>query len=426
MATCLESIAGMGGIGSLQEIFPNTVMPFSVTSTANKLFRLRSPQFQSVQFAFNLAGNSWNTQMTVFSWNGATATPIGSASITSAFVSVTIDFPIGDYIICLRPGTATPQSGSFTASFTGYSQTANLVVDMFAGEEYSCIVSDPPRPPRECKEALYFEVLEGELPPGLQMDFQGTITGLLPNLDCLEDSPAPAVNWYFTDNDGTSWPWGRQWRFKVKVWVDGLKETAFDEDWFCVKIHNNWTFDLDNFMEQSPFQRVDYVRVVEPPKPLEVECAPCSKMEETQFIPQPIDAVCEPCQNSTVANQVELIAIPVELAGIEPNDIVTWYDLNKDTVFTNPYLEKFRDDLRDSQVFKIITNYRETNPNEALEYAVASNYQNYLQLAEIRLDPTMDPNNLAVLMAQWRDYMNQSLPTTPIGYGGETFSVNIA
>lgn len=425
MATCLESIAAMGSISNLEEIFPNTITPFSVTAINNKLFRLRSPQFQSVRFVFSLAGNFWNTQMTVYSWNGSSASVIGSASLTNASVSVTIDFPVGEYIICLRPGTAQAQSGTLTASFTGYAQTANLMLDMFAGENYSAIVSDPVRPPRECNEALYFEILEGELPPGLQMDYQGTITGLLPNLDCLEDSPSPAVGWYFTDNDGTTWPWGRQWRFKVKVWVDGLKETAYDEDWFCVKIHNNWTFDLDNFMEQSPFQKVDYIRVVEPPKSIVTECAPCAQMVETQFIPQPVNSTCEPCQNNTVANQVELIAIPVELAGLEPNDVVTWYDANKDTVFDNPYLEKFRDDLRDSQVFKIITNYRETNPNEALEYVVASNYQNYLQLAEIRLDPTMDPNNLAVLMRQWTDYMNQSLPTTPIGYGGETLNVNL-
>ena len=425
MATCLESIAGMGSIGSLTEIFPNTVTPFSVTNTTNRLFRLQSPQFQSVNFQFTLTSPFWNTVVTVYSWNGTSASVVGSASITSAFVSVTIDFPVGDYIVCVRPGTAIAQTGSFVASFTGYAQTANLQLNMFDGGFNSTVVEDPVRPPRECNEALFFSIEEGELPPGLQMNFQGTITGLLPNLDCLSDAPSPAVNWYFTDNDGTAWPWGRQWRFKVKVWVNGLEDTAFAEDWFCVQIHNNWTFDLDNFMKQSPFQTVENIRVVEPPKALEPVCLPCRQVEEVMFVPQPINSTCEPCQNQTEANRVELIAIPVELANIEPNEFVAWYDANKGRVFDNPYLNKFMRDLEQSEIFKILTNYREQNPDEALEFAVASNYQNYLQLAEIRLDPNMDPNNLGVLMRQWRDYMNQSLPTTGIGYGGEEMNVNL-
>ncbi len=428
MATCIESIDNMGSIGALPEVFPNTINSFEVSVAKNALFRLQSPMFQTVAFTFNLSGNVWNSVFTVYSWSNGVATPIGSANIRSAIVSFTMDFPVGDYIICIRPGTANPQSGTFVASFTGYSQVANLQLNFFDGANLDAIVSGPPPKPRECNEALFFEILEGELPPGLQMDFMGTITGLLPNLDCLEDSPSPAVNWYFTDNDGTAWPWGRQWRFKVMVWVDGLKDTAYKEEWFCVKIHNNWTFDLDNFMEQSPFENVHNIRVVEAPKVLEPECAPCEQMRETQFIPQPVNEVCEPCKNSTEANKVELIPIPVELSHIEPNDVVAWYVANKDVPTDNQYITKFLHDLETSDVFQIMLakyGYEEAKEDSDLEYAVATNYQNYLQLAEIRLDPNMDPNNLSVLMAQWRDYMNQALPTTGVGYSGEVMSVKL-
>lgn len=427
MATCLNSIAGMGSIGSLTEVFPNTLMPFSVTSSTNKLFRLQSPVFQTVSFTFTLSSAFWNTVFTVYSWNGTTATVIGSANINSAVISFSMDFPVGDYIICIRPGTAVSQSGSFVASFTGYAQTAQIIPNFAEGASVSIQLSTP-LPPQVCDEALFFEIVEGELPPGLQMDSLGTITGLLPNLDCLPDAPSPAVNWYFTDNDGTSWPWGRMWRFYVRVWVDGLKESAFDEEWFCVKVHNNWTFDLDNFMAQSPFESVQHIRVVDPPKPLAVECAPCSEMVQTQFVPQAINEPCEPCQNTAEANRVELVAIPVELSHIEPNDVVAWYTANKDIVTDNPYINKFIHDLETSEVFKLLLDrygYEEVDPDAQLKFVTTSNYQNYLQLAEIRLDPTMDPNNLAVLMKQWQDYMNQALPTTGIGYAGETVSVNL-
>lgn len=428
MTTCLESIAGMGSIGSLTEVFPNTIMPFSVTSTSNKLFRLQSPIFQTVSFSFSLTGSFWNTVFTVYRWNGTSATVIGSANINSAVVNFTMDFPVGDYIICIRPGTAQPQNGSFVATFTGYSQTANLRLDFYDGGYDSTILSGPPTPPRECNEALFFQIQEGELPPGLQMDFMGTITGLLPNLDCLADAPSPAVNWYFTDNDGTAWPWGRMWRFRVKVWVNGMEDVSFADEWFCVKVHNNWTFDLDNFMEQSPFEQVHNIRVVEPPKPLEPVCAPCTQMEEAQFIPQPVNSTCEPCQATAEANRVELIAIPAELSHIQPNDVVAWYVANKDIVTDNIYINKFIRDLETSDVFKILLaryGYQETNTVSELEFVAASNYQNYLQLAEIRLDPNMDPNNLAVLMAQWRDYMNQALPTSGYAYSGEEMYVKL-
>jgi len=428
MATCLESINGMGSITSLTEVFPNTVTPFSVTSSANRLFRLQSPTFQTVRFSFNLTSNPWNTVFTVYRWQNNQATVIGSANINSAVVSFSMDFLQGDYIICVRPGTAAPQEGSLVAQFTGYSQVANLQLNVGEGATASANVTTPTKP-RECNEALFFEILEGELPPGLSMDFLGTIKGWLPNLDCLEDSPSPAVNWYFTDNDGTAWPWGRQWRFRVRVWVDGMKEESNAEEWFCVKIHNNWTFDLENFIEQSPFEKVHEVRVVDAPPVLEPVCMPCEQMkDEVQFIPQPVNTECLPCQNPTEANRVDLVPIPTELAHLQPNEVVAWYVANKDLISDNPYINKFIQDLETSDVFQILLGkygYKEENLDADLEYAVASNYQNYLQLAEIRLDPTMDPNNLAVLMAQWRDYMNQTLPTTGIGYSGEELYVNL-
>ncbi len=424
MATCLESIDAAGSIEGLPVILPNTITPFSVTATSNKLFVLKSPQFQSVRFSFAISSPSWNTQVTVYSWDGGTAAVIGAVSIRNSVVSVSIDFPIGQYIICIRPGAAIAQVGTFVAAFTGYAQQATLELRMFGGENFYAPVEHN-RPRKECTEALYFEILEGDLPPGLIMDMQGTITGLLPNLDCLEDAPAPAVNWFFTENDGTAWPWGRQWRFLVRVWVDGLKEIAFEDEWFCVKIHNNWTFDLDNFMEQSPFEHIQTIRVVDQPEPMKVECAPCKSMEKTQFVPQKIEQPCEPCANTTEANRVELIAIPVDLCDMEPSDYVAWYDANKGKSFDNPYIEKFIRDLEESQVFQIMVNHHETNPYESLEYAVATNYQNYLQLAEIRLDPTMDPENLAVLMRQWGTYMNQTLPTSGTGFGGEEFNVTL-
>lgn len=432
MANCVTTInaALISGFDLIPEIFPNTVTPFGMSGGNSTLFRISTPTFQSILFQNTVTTPVIQMTYTVYRYVAPSSlTVIGSATIAASNVSFSLDFPHGDYIVCLRATGVSAQAGSFVAQFTGYPQTANFQFNCRAGEAVSMMFAPVVQPPRECNEALFFQIEEGELPPGLMMDSQGTITGLLPNLDCLSDAPSPAVGWYFTDNDGTAWPWGRMWRFKVRVWLDGLEEASNDEEWFCVRIHNNWTFDLDNFMEQSPFESVHEIRVVEPPKPLLTECGPCESLTpQVDFIPQPIDPVCEPCMGQVEANRVELIPIPVELSYIEPNDIVAWYVVNKDLPTDNQYISKFIHDLETSAVFEVLLEkygYKEPDYDSELEFVAATNYQNYLQLAEIRLDPNMNPENLSVLMQQWTTYMNQSLPTSGIGHTGENVHVRL-
>lgn len=432
MATCNESIAAMSGIGSLPEIIPNTTLPFSSTPATNALFRLQSPIFQTVRFTFNLS-SAPNLAVTVFRWTGVPVL-IGTVNITNPVSTFTLDFPAGDYIICLRPLGFVTQTGSFVAEFTGYAQDLRFSFDFWEGASTDVILSGPPRPPRECNEALFFDIIEGELPPGLIMDSLGTISGWLPNLDCLEDSPSPAVNWYYEENDGTVWPWGREWRFRVRVHIAGMEESSSAEEWFCVRIHNNWTFDAENFMSQAPFVEVKEVKVVEPGIQLpDTLCQPCKNFEEeAMFIPQPIEQTCAPCASPNQTTSVELIAIPVDLCQIPPNDFLPWYESNKDIDSGNPFIEKFKRDLEFSQAFQLLrarSGFVEADPDQPLiedqEFVMAMNYQNFLQLARVRLNENADPNSLAVLLRQWRDIENQALPTTGYNYSGETMEISL-
>lgn len=435
MATCLQSIDSMGSIGSLTEIVPNTIMSFAVNSANNRLFRLQSPMFQTVTFSTTLALSPPSTTFTVYSWDGSTATILGSVNITNPNSTFALDFPIGDYIICVRPTGPSAQAGNFVCSFTGYSQEARFSFNMFEGARLEAPLSGPPTPPRECNEALFFEILDGQLPPGLNMDSLGTITGWLPNLDCLEDSPSPAVNWYYEENDGTAWPWGREWRFQVKVWIAGMEEDAFAIDWFCVRIHNNWTFDRDNFMSQAPFTEIKEIKVVDPVVPLPKSiCQPCKNFDKpAQFVPQPIAQPCAPCNASNQSTSVELIGIPLDLCQIPPNDFLPWYEANKNLDSGNPFIEKFKRDLKESAGFNILrqrAGYVEPDPISIDErekaFVTATNYQNFLQLATVRLDINSDPESLSSLIRQWRDIENQSLPTTGYAHSGERMEIKLA
>lgn len=431
MANCVTTIntALISGFDLIPEIFPNTVTPFGMDGGNSTLFRISTPTFQSIHFHNTVTTPVIKMTYTVYRYvDPSTLTVIGSATIAASNVSFSLDFPQGDYIVCVRATGVSAQAGSFVAQFIGYPHTANFVFNFRVGEACSMIFAPVIRPPRECDEALFFQIEEGELPPGLMMDSQGTITGLLPNLDCLPDAPSPAVNWYFTDNDGTAWPWGRMWRFKVRVWIAGLEDASNDEEWFCVRIHNNWTFDLDNFLAEAPYEHIRDIRVFDPPASLPMQCAPCSQIEEVQFVPMQIDPICSPCLMQAEANRVELIAIPQEISHLAPSELVAWYISNKDKDTNNIYINKFIKDMETSDVFAILMRsygHIEELPNNELEFVSLSNYQNYLQLAEIRLDPATDPNNLAVMINQWKDYMNQILPISGLGFMGESVEITL-
>lgn len=427
MATCLESI-GQGGTGALVEILPNTLTPFSATSTTNNLFRLSCPSVQTIKFNFTITSPGPGLVMSIFRVGPVL---IGSVTITNPNEITYVDFQVGEYIICIRPTTARPQVGTLLAEFTGYQQFARFVMDVGDGQYCSTAISSPVPPAKPCDEALYFDIIDGELPPGLQMDDLGTITGVLPNLDCLKDRWSPAVNWYYTENDNTAWPWGREWRFQVKVWVDNLELTSYDEEWFCIRIHNNWSYDQERFIEQLPFENVTEVRVVEAPEILmPIQCAPCKQLEDPMFVPKPVESSCAACDDAAdEPTKIELIPIPIELASINPDDMLVWFILNDDKVDECCAIEKFKDDLRASPAFwhlRALAGVTDPSPmTEAMkhrEFVILQNYQNFLQLATVRLT-NRDPNSYETLVKTWQDLENQVLPTSAFAHEGESCEI---
>lgn len=433
MATCNESILGMDSFDGLTEIIPNTITPFNATASENMLFKLLCPQIQTVKFNINSTSSPVALTITAFLWDGSTASPVGSINITTPNAVAYIDFNVGNYIICVRPTGFSNQSGSFVAEFTGYTQEAKFSFDMYSGESLDAILSGPPTPPRECNEALFFELIDGDLPPGLQMSPFGVITGVLPNLDCLPDRWSPAVNWYYDENDGTTWPWGREWRFQVRVTIDGQPAEVNDVEWFCIRIHNNWTFDAERFLADAPFENITHIKVVEAPPALPTVCQPCKKFEEeARFVPQklPQKQNCPPCVDNQ-ETRVELIPIPLDLCQIPASDFLNWYIENKSVDSGNPNIEKFKRDLEESPAFTILrarAGYIE--PDELTpqqiqkQFIIAQNYQNFLQLSSVILNEGIHEEYRSIIR-EWQVLENQVLPYQAIGYSGEGMMVSL-
>lgn len=428
MATCIQSandVISGAGYDSLTNIFPSTITPFTSNNTFNALFKLELPNFQTISFVFNLTATPYNSTMSILRVVGGAVTPVASANLTSGSTFVTADLSIGQYIICIRSTNA--QSGTFIGSFTGYPNSAFMTCDAYPGQ--SAILAELKTQPRErvCNEPLFFQLMDGTLPPGLTIDSLGTIRGTLPNLDCLPDPMSPSMNWWYEENDATLWPWGRQWRFQVDVWIASQPDIRVSE-WFCVKIHNNWDFDRDRFLDQAPFEHIEKIKVVEPPKQLpKMICEPCGPVNPQReiFIPTPIaEDDCPACTSPNQSTSIELIPIPDELCDCPANELLVWFEENRAGDTTNPNIAKFKKDLSNSESFRIlreragyIPGDQFTDRQREIIFVTASNYQNFLQLSQVRLNP--NANDLAFLVELWKNQENQALPTTGYGHAGE-------
>lgn len=112
------------------------------------------------------------------------------------------------------------------------------------------------RPETPCDIPLFYDFLEGELPEGLRMNAVGRIEGVICNLDEMirTKDKSPSFNWFFTQQESQDvYPIGIVFRFKVRVRMADYKKgddtSDFEEDWFCIRVHNNWSLDKAKFIE---------------------------------------------------------------------------------------------------------------------------------------------------------------------------------
>lgn len=421
MATCVQSIAEAAatGFSDVPEIVSMTQMPIEFDSNKNQLLRLSSAAVQSITFNISLTQDPTGTMavtVTIYRMTGSTPTSTGSVNITSLNSSFSRDFLPGDYILCIRTANLISYTGTLMGSFVGFPPSARFAPIFSVGEHAR---AEMPATPiiRECNEALRYEILEGELPPGIRMNEIGIIEGVLPNLDCVPDTDneySPAQNWYMTDSDSISKPIGRQWRFRVKVSIAGI-EDASAESWFCIRIHNNWDFDRDNFLSQMPFTTSRVLRDPEPATKLPDSLCPPTEVETPRFRPKPLPSmVCEPCDSgpATVSRPTVLIPIPEPMRAVPPAMIAMWYAANKD----RPDREccevtQFLADLEASPMFQrlLIQNGLipgETGPS-ARELIVAAQFGEFLQLSTVERS---GPRDIDTLMKEWKDKENSRLP----------------
>lgn len=429
MATCVETLLA----GDFEDLFPATITPFFINVLTNKVFRVVSTAAQTVKFNFTFSPvssiSSFSITVTVFRASGSTFINEGGVTFSDLVGSFTKEFASGDYFLCIR---STPGfNGTILGEFRPFPAESRITPLAFEGATMLVDLGSV-KPPAPCDEPIYFDIVDGELPPGLDMTDFGRVFGKLPNLDCLPDAIdyAPSQNWYSMDDSGVSMPWGRVWRFHVRARILDQEE-AEDQRWFCIRVHNNWSFDRDNFMKHFPFKSVREVQVIDQPAKLPgvVSCEPCPEPVETIFVPKPLGAtVCEPCESPHAVTDIQLIAIPHQIADVPVIRMIEWWEKHKDSVSDCPEVQKFIDNLKNSSHFQALlrqNGYGIEAPDPRV-FVEAQAYERFIQLTSVQLKDGRNDSDLDAMMIRWKNKQNQRLPVSGTAYLGTTMEVSLA
>lgn len=419
MASCLQSIQNKINTGQLEtipQLSPNTNSPISITNSIKQLFILEIIRQETVKFTISLvsAFQPTNIGVTVTFYQigeGNQIVTLGSVLVTEMILDFQKDLTPGLYIICIG-AQAFSYTGNFLGIFTGFPIYAKPRPEAYSGTSLLPVSMEVPLPDRVCNKTLYFSILDGKLPPGLMMTELGNIYGILPNMDCVDDNQylSPSQNWYYS-LDGAWFPWGRQWRFQVKMWIGEYPE-AFAIRWFCIRVHNNWSWDRDNF--KPPFEyEVEEIQESKLVYPTQVNLC-CEPEEElTPFVPTPLPVLC-PCESESDFEKATTL------------NFLQWYENNLKQPSESPYVQAFVDK------FKSTDTYTKLMIEAGKEDELSTPHERELKAVEKLIKSYMDAlsdgrgiEDIDYQMLESKDLENQKLPVTALSQSGSILTVGV-
>jgi len=337
MASCIQTIQTLIANGQLlnqPQIYPNTATPVSLTQVSPCVLLLDSSSTQTATFSLSGqssagAGAPVNLLLTIYSYANSVATSIGSVNLVTANSSFQKDFGSGMYIFCISSQNAAGYTGTIVGQFQGFPTVASMIAIGSMGDSMSWQLYTPPPTPVACNQPIWFEVVDGELPPGITLIQNGILEGTFPNLDCIDDQNpySPAVNWFYNAGGSTE-PVGRQWRFQVKCWLENYPDVIAYQ-WFCIRIYNDWDLDRNNFLNQPKVKTVTIAKI-NVPAPLPSQCEPCDTVTPLPTF-ETIPALCPTCdvpEGTTVT--ATSVVIPTQTPEVTlnqrgPNDLDTLF-----------------------------------------------------------------------------------------------------
>lgn len=261
MATCAELIQAdlnSGSWANWPAIVPGVNTPFSSNITTKTMLYLYTSKSESIAFDATIASPPGRMlSLAIFKINSShtLATAIGTVNTTESAVIFQKDLSQGEYVICFS--SAQQVNGTIKAAFAGYVSEPRLFPKIFA-ESSMFVDLKITAGNHDSNLKRSFTLVEGELPPGYELQKDGSIRGKIDNLDeKTEADYAPSINWFYDDVSGRWVSMPRRWTFKVRVVLTDFPQ-AWDEEWFTLDIHNNWDKDKAAFLLDGPgFDRMN-------------------------------------------------------------------------------------------------------------------------------------------------------------------------
>ncbi len=307
-------------------------------------FKFELTENETIFFSLNIQPNTTqaiNVEFTLYRKDGAVFTNLGTSISDDFNNNFNYSATPAEYYICI----STDFSIDYTleADFTDFPFVLIAECDAYHGA-YTPPVEFAPQT-AVCDSPVFYTIIEGELPAGLEFAAEGIITGTPLEQDCenaAADAP-PSFTWYEENEEtGNHESTGLTHRIVIRAALLDAPETYADREFF-ICIHNNWDNDRDHFISLRPsWETPVFVRpedaptlepdpVIEPPLELVSDCpvkepeVPTqATLEELQELAKMVvineefqgivkintDGICEVCDDEVDTNTLQLTPLP--------------------------------------------------------------------------------------------------------------------
>lgn len=273
-------------------------------------FKFELIEFETIFFDMFIQPNTVNginVAFTLYRKDGLTFTNLGTSISDEFNNSFEYSASPGEYYICIT--TDFSVNYTLSAEFTDFPFVSIADAGAYGGAYM------PPfefaQPTAFCESAVYYEIIEGELPKGIELQSDGVISGVPIEQDCEDlaaDQP-PSFTWFEDDVEtNTRTATGLKYRIVIRAALVDAPETYADREFF-VCVHNNWDYDRDAFIDSIPNFETPVFEVKGEESWNDAPVEPV--LPDEQLTPIQNDDLCTPCDTEvptqlTIEEIVEL------------------------------------------------------------------------------------------------------------------------
>jgi len=188
-------------------------------------------------------------------------------------------------------------------------------------------------------------------------------------------------------------------------------ESIFTEKWFCIRIHNNWSWDRDN---KPPIEYEEETIEEVISEPIIDLC--CEEEEVKTFIPSQLPVSLCPCNSETSSEQDTIL------------NFLQWYEsvLLNSPGEDNPYIQNFIDNFRKTEYFNdMIKKAGLEDTLLTFEEKELKAVNTLIEYYNSQLIDGKRKEDIDYIMLQLRDKENQKLPITILSQSGTYLTLNL-